>query len=231
MKRILFLLVVAVLFISSCTPSKPIARSEAYKGMYSEKPLTILLMPPINKSTNVEAKEYFHSTLNIPIDNAGFYVIPPILSMEILRKESAYDAELFLNASLSKFGEIFGADLALFTIINKWDKSGLAAKVYVDVEYILKSTKTNEIVYTRKGSVIYDASVNTGAPGALGVLANMTASAINTAATKYVDVARACNAYTFKDLPAGKYSPSFGTDGALPAGTKDFKATLNSQYR
>jgi len=46
-------------------------------------------MPPINKSTNVEAKEYFHSTMNIPIANAGYYVIPPFLSMEILKKESA----------------------------------------------------------------------------------------------------------------------------------------------
>ncbi|MEI6062777.1 MAG: GNA1162 family protein [Bacteroidota bacterium] len=223
--------VVVLLIITSCSSSKPIARSVAYKGMYDEKPLTVLLMPPINNSTNVEAKEYFHSTLNIPIDNAGFYVIPPILSMEILRKESAYDAELFLNSNLSKFGEIFGADLVLFTVINKWDKSGLAAKVYVDVEYIMKSTKTNEILYTRKGSVTYDASVSTGAPGAIGALANMAASAINTATTKYVDVARACNAYTFKDLPNGKYSPLFGTDATQLAGSKEFKATLNTNYR
>jgi hypothetical protein len=231
MKRILILLIGIALAASSCTSTKPALRSETYKGMYAEKPLTVLLMPPINKSTNVEAKEYFHSTLNIPINNAGYYVIPQILSMEILKKESAYDAENFLNSNLNKFGEIFGADLVLFTIIGKWDKSGLAAKVYVDVEYIFKSTKTNEIIYTRKGSVTYDASVNTGATGALGVLANMTASAINTAATKYVDVARACNAYTFKDLPAGKYSPVFGTDGALPSGKNEFKVTLNSSYR
>ena len=231
MKKLLFLLCVAVIFFSSCTPSKPIARSEAYKGIYAEKPLTILLMPPINKSTNVEAKAYFHSTLNIPIDNAGFYVIPPLLSMEILKKESAYDAEMFFSAPMNKFGEIFGADLVLFTVINKWDKSGLAAKVFVEVEYIFKSTKTNEVVYTRKGTVTYDASVNTGAPGIAGALANIAASAINTAATKYVDVARACNAYTFKDLPAGKYSPLYGTDSELPAGAKDFRVTLNSQYR
>ncbi len=231
MKKILFLLVAIALFASSCTSTKTALRSEAYKGMYAEKPLTVLLMPPINKSTNVEAKEYFHSTLNMPINNAGYYVIPQILSMEILKKESAYDAENFINSPLNKFGEIFGADLVLFTVINRWDKSGLAAKIIVDVEYIFKSTKTNEIVYTRKGTVTYDASINTGAPGALGLLANMAASAINTAATKYVDVARACNAYTFKDLPAGEYSPLYGTDGTLPSGKNGFRVTLNSSYR
>ncbi len=93
MKNILLIIVIAGAFFSSCTTTAPIAKSVAYKGIYDEKPLTILLMPPINRSTNVESKEYFHSTLNIPIANAGFYVIPTFLSMEILKKESAYDAE------------------------------------------------------------------------------------------------------------------------------------------
>ena len=59
----------------------------------------------------------------------------------------------------------------------------------------------------------------------------MAASAINTAATKYVDVARACNAYTFKDLPTGKYSPIYGTDGVQLAGKKEFRAVVNKNYR
>jgi hypothetical protein len=231
MRRAILLIGIVMIFLSSCTTTEPISKSVAYKGIYNEKPVTILLMPPINRSTNVEAKEYFHSTLNIPIVDAGYYVIPPFLSMEILKKESAYDAELFLNTPLNKFGEVFGADLALFTIIHKWDKSGLMAKIYVEVEYIFKSVKTNEIVYSRKGNIIYDASVNTGAGGGIGLIANMVVSAINTAATKYVDVARKCNSYTFKDLPTGKYGTTYGTDGAELAGKKDFTVRLNSQYR
>jgi hypothetical protein len=227
MKKLNLLLGIVAVIFASCSSTSKIAKSVAYKGMYDEKPLTILLMPPINRSTNVEAKEYFHSTLNIPLEEAGFYVIPTFLSMEILKKESAYDAELFLNSPLNKFGEVFGADLALFTVIDRWDKSGIAARVRIEVEYILKSTKTNEIVYSRKGDVTYDASVKTGGGGLLDI----AASAINTAATNYVDVARACNACTFKDLPAGKYSPVYGTDGTQMAGKKEFKATVNKNYR
>ncbi|MCX6258452.1 MAG: DUF799 family lipoprotein [Bacteroidia bacterium] len=230
MKNLVFLLfVIEVLFLYSCTSTEPIAKSVAYKGMYDEKPISILIMSPINRSTCVEAKEYFHSTLNVPLDNAGFYVIPPFLSMEILKNESAYDAEMFINSPLNKFAEVFGADLALFTIIHKWDKSGLAAKVYVEVEYVLKSTKTNEVVFTRKGDITYDASVNSGTGGLAGALTSMAASAINTALTKYVDVARKCNSYTFKDLPAGKYSPNYGLDRDELIGKKEFKVSLN-QY-
>jgi hypothetical protein len=231
MKRILLTLGIIAALMSSCTTQKQVARSEAYKGMYDQQLLTVLLMPPINRSTNVEAKEYFHSTLNVPIANAGYYVVPPFLSMEILKKESAYDTELFLNGSLNKFGEIFGADLALLTIIHRWDKSSIGAKVNVEVEYIIKSTLTNEELYSRRGEVTYDTSINSGSSTGLGILVSMAASAINTAATKYVDVARTCNAYTFKDLPAGKYSPDFGKDGDQLAGQKAFKVVLNSKYK
>lgn len=231
MKKILFLSIAILIAFSSCTTTSKIPKSTAYEGIYSEKPLSVLLMPPINRSTNVEAKEYFHSTLNIPIANAGYYVVPPFLSMEILKRESAYDSELFLDGSLKKFKEVFGADMAVFTIIHTWKKSGLAAKVYVEVEYIIKSTQTNEVLYTRTGAVTYDASINSGAGGLAGALIDIAASAINTAATKHVDVARACNAYTFKDLPAGKYSTTYGTDGAEMSGLKEYKVMLNKNYR
>jgi hypothetical protein len=229
-KTLIFSSLAAVICLSSCSSTGSLTKAVAYQGMYEQKPIAILLMPPINRSTEVEAKEYFHSTLNVPIVDAGYYVIPPFLSMEILKKESAYDSELFLNGSLNKFGEVFGADLALFTIINRWDKSGLAARVRVEVEYLFKSVKTNEIVYSRKGSVIYDTSVSTGVGGVWGALANLAASAINTATTKYVDVARVCNAYTFKDLPAGKYSPTYQQDGQDAAGLQEFEVVLNSKY-
>ena len=98
MKNSIYILVLSATFLlTSCGPVSKLNKSQAYAGMYKEKPLSVLIMPPINRSTNVEAKEYFHTTLNVPIANAGYYVIPPFLSMEILKRESAYDSELFIN--------------------------------------------------------------------------------------------------------------------------------------
>jgi hypothetical protein len=230
MKKSTIIFVLITAFFYSCsTTNQSVLKSEAYKGMYAEKPLTVLLMPPINKTTSVEAKEYFHSTLNVPIANAGFYVIPTFLSMEILKRESAYDAELFLNSPLTKFGEVFGADVALFTIIHQWDKT--YGMVYVEVEYIIKSIKTNEILYSRKGQINYNTNVQVSGGGLAGALISVAATAINTAATKYVDVARIANTYTFKDLPKGKYSPVNPKESSEYAGPKEFKVNLNSQYR
>ena len=231
MKKTTLMLILVATIVTSCTTTTPLKKSIAYEGMYKELPLTILLMPPINRSTNVEAKEYFYSTLNVPLNNRGYYVLPPFMTMEILKKESAYDSELFLNGTLNKFGEIFGADIVLFTIIEKWDKSSIGATVTVAVEYIAKSAKTNETLYSRKGTIVYDASVKSNAGGAFGALLDVAASAINTAATKYVDVGRVCNSYTFKDFPTGKYSPTYKLDGEELAGTKDFRVRLNSTYK
>jgi len=230
MKKIIFLLslVIAISFYS-CSP-KLLPKSEAYKSFYEEKPMAILLMPPINRTTNVDAKEYFQTTLSMPINNAGYYVIPPFLSMEILKRESAYDAEMFLEAPLSKFGEVFGADLALFTIINKWEKASVVGMITVEVEYIFKSLKTNEIVYQRKGNITVNANANYGQSG-LGALVGMAVAAIQTATTDHAIVGSVCNNVTLQDLPAGPYSPLHNIDGTQQAGKKDFKISVNGNAK
>lgn len=230
MKKNNFLLFIAlILAITSCTTTAPVTKLQAYKGMYDEKPLVALIMPPINRSTNIDAKEYFHSTLYTPLADAGYYVIPPFLSMEILKKESAFDAELFIDTPLNKFNEVFGADIAVFTIIHKWDKSSIASKVNVEIEFIIKSTKTNEILYTRRGDIRYDTSISTGLGGIGGLVANLTLSGLNTLGTKYVDVARVCNYHILKDLPVGNYSLNHNLDGAQLAGLKVFKVNLSAK--
>ena len=226
MNKLSFFILSIICAIVACKPPAKMSRSKAYKGIYEENPVTVLIMPPINKILNVDAKDYFHSTLNIPLANEGYYVIPPFLSMEILKQESAYDAEMFLNQPVNKFGEVFGADLVLFTVIHRWDKSLVPAHITVQVEYILKSTKTNSIVYTRKAKVKFPTGISTGLGGGIGLLANIAATVINTAATTYVRVARESNNITFLDLPRGKYSKNYRKDSAVTAGKKEFSYTI-----
>lgn len=64
--------------------------------------------------------------------------------MEMFQQESAYDAENFLEADLSTFRRVLGADAAMFTIIKAWKRSNLGGKLTVDVEYILRSTKQDK---------------------------------------------------------------------------------------
>jgi hypothetical protein len=54
----------------------------------------------------------------------------------------------------------------------------------------------------------------------------MAASALSTALTDHIKVARICNSYTLSDIPAGVYNPVYDQDQALKAGLKEFKQTV-----
>ncbi len=188
-------------------------KGNTYRQMYEEDPVVMLIMPPINNSANVDAKDFFYSTLSVPIADAGYYVLPPYLTLETLQRESAYDAELFLDKDLSKFREIFGADVAVFTVIKSWNKSMLDYTVTVKIDYIFRSTKTNETLYKKSGNVIVDSSLEvTDRDSFLGFLINVVASSISTAVTDFVDMAVKCNNKALADIPRGKYSGRYGQD-------------------
>ena len=72
MRKILyFALLVALL--ASCKPANLTTKALTYKNLYNEKPLSILALPPINRSTKVEAKELFYSSLAVPFTLQGYY--------------------------------------------------------------------------------------------------------------------------------------------------------------
>lgn len=214
------------LLCASCGTMQNQTKIQAYPEMYKEKPMAVAIMPPINTTNNVEAKEFLFLTLSQPVCERGYYVIPPFLCMEMYKGESAYDAELFIDGSAKRFAEVLGADAVLFTKITKWEKAAVASVVTVECEYILKSTHTNEIIFRRKGNLKYDGSVNVSGGGLVGALVGMAASAMNTALTEHITVARACNNFTLSDMPAGNYHPDYGTDETKAAGLQEFRQTI-----
>jgi len=230
MKNKLNLITISFVILLVCSCASTTTKMTAYKGFYDEKPVAVLIMPPVNNTQNVDAKDYFYSTLNVPICNNGYYVFPPFLTLETLQHESAYDSEMFINNNISKFNMLFGADIVVFTIIKKWKKSMIGSKVTVEIEYIIKSAKTNSVIYDRNATLTCDTSVDTGLGSfnpLLGLIANATASAVNTAVTEYTDVARSCNNFVLSDMPAGKYTGRQGQDGELPAGDKNISETIS----
>jgi len=227
MKHRIYLLLIAAALIAaqSCTTAK-IMKETAYAKLYSEQPLSIAVMPPINNTNNVEAKEFFYTTIPHVISERGYYVLSPFLCMELFKTESAYDSELFINGTLEKFHDVLGADAVLFTTIIDWKKSAIGSTVTVTVEYNLRSTKTNETMFQRKGTIVYDTSVSVNGAGLFGALVGMAASALATAATDYIEVAKSCNQTTIADMPAGKYNPLHNTDKQTLAGQKEFRTTV-----
>ena len=223
MKKYIILGLVTLL-MSSC--AQQVTRLAQYPKIYEEKPLSIVVMPPINQTNFVEAKDYFYTTLYAPLCEKGYYVYSPMMTMELFQTESAYDAEQFIEADLSQFRNVLGADAAMFTIIKSWKRNKLGGKLTTGVEYILRSTKTGETLYRREGLISVDTSVHTAGGGMFGALADLAATAIATAATDKVVAGRKCTVYVLSDMPEGQYGMKFDKDQQLPAGKSYIKATV-----
>jgi hypothetical protein len=204
---------------ASCGMISTITRESQYAKMYEEKPITLLVMPPINNSTNVEAKDLLYTSISRPLVEAGYYVISPLLAMDVLKAESAYDSELFFDAPLTTFQNYFGADAVVFSIIDTWAKKGTG--IETKIRYVIKSAYSNEILFDRSCDLYLDLSIDSGANGLLGALVDLAASAINTAATDHIKAARKANYYILSDIPRGKYSPDYMLDKGIIAEPKD----------
>ena len=222
-------IILTTLVLSSCGVSN-LTRSSLYPKMYEEKPVTLLVMPPINNTANVEAKELLYTSISRPLAEAGYYVISPSLAMDVLRQESAYDAELFIDRPLRQFHDFFGADAVVFSIIDSWAKQGIG--INTKIRYLIKSTLTDEVLFDRTCDLYLDLSVHSssrdkdGNTSFLGVLIDLAAGALNTALTDQIEAARKANYYIFEDLPVGKYDNLYLKDQDFPAEPKDVTKTV-----
>ena len=224
MKKLIYFLV-ACLSVTSCGLMNSVTRESQYAKMYEEQPVTLLVMPPINNSANVEAKELLYTSISRPLVEAGYYVISPLLAMDVLKAESAYDAENFFDAPLNAFYNYFGADAVVFSIIDTWAKKGMG--IETNIRYVIKSAHTNEILFERSCDLYLDLSIDSDSKcGLLGKLVDLAASAINTAVTDHIIAARKANYYILRDIPRGKYSPDYMLDKDVIAEEKDVVAIV-----
>lgn len=224
MKRLIFFAFVCCMVSSCGLMTTTVTRESQYSKMYEEKPVTLLVMPPINNSANVEAKDLLYTSISRPLVEAGYYVISPLLAMDVLKSESAYDAEMFFDAPLTTFNKFFGADAVVFSIIDTWAKRGMG--IQTNIRYVIKSAHTNEILFDRSCDLYLDLSVDSGSNGLLAALVELAASAINTAATDHIVAARKANYYIMRDIPRGKYSPDYMLDMDVAAEEKDVVKTV-----
>lgn len=207
---------VSILFVlSACAPT--VTKKEAFPGMYQERPLAILVLPPINQTTAADAKEFYGTTLAEPLSYAGYYIFPIEVVTDMMQHEGAYDTEILVNVPPQKFKDYFGADAVLYSRITHWDTAYyvVGGHVTVGVAFLLKSTTTGEELWKYDG-VLQVSTGGGGGGGLAGLVVQVVVTAIRTATTDYVPIARQANLMVISTLPYGKYHPMYGQDQETP---------------
>jgi hypothetical protein len=207
-----FLCLIIVLSLTSCSSSKNITKFSKFPDIYKESPKTILFIPPINNTTSADSKDLLRTTIAPVLSEKGYYVLPIEPIFDFFKLNGAYSiAETSDKLPLDKFYEFFQADAVLMLTINGWDKKYyvIGGHVRVDLIYELISTKTGKTLWkVRKNVKVDTSSSNQNA----SFLTNILVTAVNTAATKYVDIAKYAHVLALTTIPSGFRSPNFMKD-------------------
>ena len=169
-------------------------------------PKSILVVPIVNKSLDVDAPLYVLTTLPIPLANKGYYVFPVNTTKFILEQEGLYEGERIQQMPTPELAAMFGADAVLYVTINRGDAQYIviSTSITVDFDYRIVSAQGVEIWRENK-KMVYQPQNSGG-----GLLGAIVSAAIARAAPNYMPLAQSANMQVFQvgpnQLPDGPYS-------------------------
>lgn len=202
-----------LLLMTACAPST-ITKKTAFPSMYDKKPVSLLVLSPINNSSAAEAKESYETTIAKPLAEKGYYVLPIEVVSEVMKMEGVPDTELLIDSHPRPFKDKFGADAVLYVVINQWDTNYyvVGGNVTVGISFVLKDTVSGDELWTYSQRLVIDTSGGNSGGGIAGLVIGLVETAVKTAMTDYVPVARQVNNIALTAIPAGKYHPRHGQD-------------------
>jgi hypothetical protein len=216
-RRLATLAVAALLGGCVAAPPRP-----DYDKLLAAAPRSILVVPVVNNTVDVDAASYFLSTIPVPVAERGYYVFPVNLVKRVLEDDGLSDASLVHAADPVRLCALFGADAALYVTIEKWEAKYLliSTQVTVAFTYVIKDGRTGDTLWTEKRLTTYQSDSGGGQGGAAGLIAAIVSAAVTKASPNYMGLARQANAQALgpagTGVPFGPYRPEYGTDYPRP---------------
>lgn len=190
----------AVLLVSGC--AGPIAKTDL-SAFQAAKPRSILVVPAVNKSLDVDAPNYLLTTLSLPLAEKGFYVFPVHTAKTVLEQEGFYEGEVVHQQPPQALAKLFGADAVLYVTINRWDAqyAVFATTVTVNFDYRIVSKDGTELWSANKQMQYTPQNQSSGHPLA-DLLVAAVSAAITRAAPNYMPLAYMANDQVFINGPS-----------------------------
>jgi hypothetical protein len=183
-----------------------------YTAFFAAAPRSILIVPVVNRSVEVNAPNYFLSSITIPVAEQGYYVFPVNAVKRVLEDNGLSDADMVHKALAQKLAALFGADAVLYISINRWDARWmlLSTTVTVNLTYVLKDGKTGDVLWADSRFVQYTPQSASCGNIFADLIIDAAQAALTKAAPNYMPLARQANAAAFTypgpGIPPGPYS-------------------------
>ena len=124
-----------------------------YTALEASKPRSILVLPPISDSVDVNSTYTFLSTITKPLAEMGYYVFPVAVIDTFLKENGLIEPQDMNAIPLERLTENIGPDAVLYVRIQDWGQKYL----------ILGSTTVVDsnvrLVDARSGDLLWDSHV------------------------------------------------------------------------
>lgn len=190
-----------------------------YTAFKENRPKSILVLPPLNNTPDIDASNSLLAQTTYPLAEAGYYVMPVTLVAETFKENGMSQPAEMHSASAEKLREIFGADAAIYIKITKY------GAVYTVINSVNLTTADARLIDLRTGKELWKgqatASSEEGKTQSQGVLGILLSAIVNQIVANVTDQShRIAGVAAVRLLAAGSpngilygpRSPKFGKD-------------------
>lgn len=186
-----------------------------YTNYRAYPPRSILVIPPLNESTDVRGTYGYLSTVTRPIAELGYYVYPVVVVDHFFKDNGMPTPGEMAQAPLGKIREIIGADAVLYVTLRQY---GTRYQVIASTTAVVAAAR---LVDTRTGTLLWEGTLaaQNSSGGSGSILADLVGALIMQAIGHSTDQARtvaeqanAQLAVKDRGLLHGPYSPRYGQE-------------------
>ena len=191
------------------------AKPYDYTNFRAYPPRSILVLPPVNESTDIRGTYGYLSTVTRPLAELGYYVYPVVVIDQLLRENGLPTPGEMVQAPLGKIREVIGADAVLYVTLKQYGTR------YQIVSSTTLVTAAARLLDTRTGTLLWAGTVSAqqASGGSGNIFADLLIAVLDQAIGHTTDrahgVAEVANtqfAVKGRGLLHGPYSPRYGQE-------------------
>lgn len=183
-----------------------------YTNFRAHPPRSVLVLPPINESTDTRGTYGYLSTVTRPLAEMGYYVYPVVVVDQFMKENGLPTAGEMQQVPLGKIKEVFGADAVLYITLKQY-----GSKYQIITSTTIVSAE-GKLVDVRTGLTLWEGTASVQQSSSSGnVIADLIVAAVDQVINSSTDQAHVMSGQVNTQLLVTKdhgllYGPYFPED-------------------
>lgn len=197
-----------------------VERNISYPLMYNEKPKSVMVMYPWNRSKDTNANQMFYVSICQELSLKGYYVLPSLLMLSEFATDTAFNSRYCKQEDSKKYLESYGVDAVLYVTIYSVKKEWWSTSVNMNAQYDMVSTKTGEVLFSRHADFNFDSQSPAKTKSKNGLIENEKVN-------NFIGICQQMQRYVFSDMPIGPYHKDYLMDQKKFSHKKEMKYKIS----